>query len=354
MQPQSSMPDQPEGPGALVPKWLNNGREIVPGLIIATVIAVAARYISEHQGGPVMLYALLIGMAVHSIYEDGSCQAGLSFAAKKVLRLGVILLGLRVSFSQILELGWQTLALVILSVLGMLLVGLVVARLLGRSSSFGLLTGGAVGICGASAALAISSVLPNSKENEQNTLFTVIAVTALSTLAMILYPSIGQMFGLDDVHLGIFFGATIHDVAQVIGAGFAVSDDAGEIATVVKLMRVMMLLPVIFIISFWSTRWLRNKDEPSASAMEVKAPVPYFAFGFAALVVVNSLGWIPETPHAILVDASSWCLVIAISALGVMTTLKTLVSLGHQHLFVIVGETLVLLGGIILALKYLV
>ncbi|KZL25499.1 YeiH family protein [Pseudovibrio sp. Ad37] len=349
----SSLPDQPESSGPFFSKWMKEGREIIPGLIIATVIAIAARYISEHQGGPVMLYALLIGMAVHSIYEDGNCQAGLSFAAKKVLRLGVILLGLRVSFAQILALGWQTLALVILSVLAMLFVGLVVARLLGRSASFGLLTGGAVGICGASAALAISSVLPNSKENEQNTLFTVIAVTALSTLAMILYPSIGQMFGLTDVQLGIFFGATIHDVAQVVGAGFAVSDSAGEIGTVVKLMRVMMLLPVIFIISVWSAKWLHTKNNAATTALQTKAPVPYFAFGFAALVVVNSLGWIPETPRLILVDASTWCLVIAISALGVMTTLKTLVSLGHQHLFVIVAETLLLLGGIVLAIKYL-
>ncbi len=350
----SSLPDQPDNSGPLLFRWMKQGREIIPGLIIATVIAVAARYVSEHQGGPVMLYALLIGMAVHSIYEDGSCQAGLSFAAKKVLRLGVILLGLRVSFSQILDLGWHTLALVILSVLSMLFVGVVVARLLGRSASFGLLTGGAVGICGASAALAISSVLPNTKENEQNTLFTVIAVTALSTLAMILYPSIGQMFGLSDVQLGILFGATIHDVAQVVGAGFAVSDIAGETGTVVKLMRVMMLLPVIFIISFWSTRWLHAKAKGSLSALEDKAPVPYFAFGFAALVVVNSMGWIPESPRLVLIDASTWCLVIAISALGVMTTLKTLVSLGHQHLFVVVLETLLLLGGIILALKYLV
>ncbi len=345
--------NSPDKTSPVYVRWLQDGREILPGLIIATVIAIAARYISEHQGGPVMLYALLIGMAVHSIYEDGSCQIGLIFAAKKILRLGVILLGLRVSFSQIMELGWQTLALVVLSVLSMLLIGVVVARLLRRSVGFGLLTGGSVGICGASAALAISSVLPNSKENEQNTLFTVIAVTALSTLAMILYPTIGQMFGLNDTELGILFGATIHDVAQVVGAGFAVSDNAGEIATVVKLMRVMMLLPVIFIISFCAAKWLHNKGKSTGSAFEAKAPVPYFAFGFAALVIVNSLGWIPEAPRLILVDASSWCLVIAISALGAMTTLRTLVNLGHQHLFVVVAETLVLLGGVIFAIRFL-
>lgn len=324
-------------------------RRYSPGILLAVLIAISARYLSEHYGGPVMLYALLIGMAFHFLYEEGPCRAGLVLTAKKVLRIGVALLGLRISFDQVVALGLSTLVLIVAAVLGSLLVGIIVAKIFGRSARFGLLTGGSVGICGASAALAISSVLPASRENETDTLFTVIAVTTLSTIAMVVYPAIASSFGLNDVQTGIMFGATIHDVAQVIGAGFAVSDTAGETATIVKLLRVMMLLPVLLVVSIVTVKFLADASQSKSS----KTPIPWFAFGFAALVFVNSMGWVPEAPKALLIDASRWCLVAAISALGVMTTLKAMIALGPKHIAVVVIETLILLGAVIAAIFYL-
>ncbi|MCV6577065.1 MAG: putative sulfate exporter family transporter [Cohaesibacter sp.] len=350
--------------------------DLWPGLSIAGVIAITASYLSEHHGGPVMLYALLIGMAFHFLSKDARCMAGLGFASKRLLRIGVALLGLRISFDQILLLGFETLLLILFAVLGCLFAGLVIARFLKKDLAFGLLTGGAVGICGASAALAISSVLPKDESTEKriehDTLFTVIAVTSLSTIAMVLYPTLGSLLGLSDQQIGIMLGATIHDVAQVVGAGYGVSDEAGDVATIVKLVRVMMLLPVMVLVAvimgYLCRQAKKNIDQkntdqanqdcqsslsdPAESGI-TSAQIPFFAFGFVFCVLLNSCGWVPEFAHHALVDASRWSLVIAISALGVMTTLQSIVALGAKHLFVVVLETLLLLGGVILALYFL-
>lgn len=209
----------------------------------------AAQFLSERYGAPAMLLALLLGIAFHFFAEDGRCVPGIDFTAGMVLRFGVALLGARISVNLLIELGAPLVLLIIAGIILTISFGLLGARLLGRGWRFGLLTGGAVAICGASAAMAIAAVLPKSEHCEKNLIFTVLAVTVLSTLAMILYPAIVQFAGLDDRTIGVFLGGTIHDVAQVVGAGFSVSDEAGETATLVKLMRVIMLAPVVLVFS---------------------------------------------------------------------------------------------------------
>ena len=115
--------------------------------------------------------------------------------------------------------------------------------------TIGILTGGAVAICGASAALAISSILPKSGSRERDTIFTVIAVTTFSTIAMIVYPVIVTFIGLDDRAAGVFLGGTIHDVAQVVGAGYSISEEVGDLSTIIKLFRVSMLVPVVLLLT---------------------------------------------------------------------------------------------------------
>ena len=150
--------------------------------------------------------------------------------------IGVALLGLRISFAMIDALGWPTVALVIGMVPLTILFGLAASRLFGFRYRFAFLSAGAVAICGASAALAIAAILPKDEKSEDRLVFTVVGVTILSTVAMILYPVLSQSLGFDDVTAGVYIGATIHDVAQVVGAGFSISDTAGETATLVKLL----------------------------------------------------------------------------------------------------------------------
>lgn len=319
-------------------------QSIYPGFLVAVTIGVASTWLSQHYTAPVMLFALLFGMAFHFLHEEGRCIAGIEFSSKVVLRLGVALLGARITASQILSLGVAPILTVIIGVISTIAFGFVLSRLLGLSRLFGILSGGAVGICGASAALAIASVLPPTNESERDTILTVVVVTALSTLAMILYPLIATTIGLDHVHAGIFLGGTIHDVAQVVGAGYTISPETGDVATYVKLLRVSMLLPVVLSIALVVTR---GKGETRA-----KAPIPWFLFGFAVLVVLNSLGILAKPVSEAASDVSRWSLVIAIGALGVKTSFKSIFAVGWRPVILMIAETawigLLVLGSLLL------
>lgn len=308
-------------------------KSLAPGVMLALLIALAATFLSEHYGAPVMLFALLLGMAFHFLWEEPRSAAGIDFASKSLLRLGVGLLGARITFEEIGALGFGPILLVLVSVVATIGFGLLMARLFRRHWTFGILTGGAVAICGASAALAISAVLPSRPEREKDTLFTVIAVTGLSTIAMIVYPILFTALGFDDQEIGVMIGATIHDVAQVVGAGYAVSDVAGDTATFVKLLRVALLPVVVIAIMLFARRGEGSRG----------VTLPSFVVLFAALVVLNSLGFIPAAVAAFLSELSRWLLVVAIAALGVKTALKDMFALGAGHINVVVSITLFLM-----------
>ena len=217
---------------------LSNARaalpKLMPGLLVCAVIALASTFLSEHYGGPQLLYALLIGLSFHFLMKNPQVKPGIDFCGRTVLRVGVALLGARITLTQVAKLGVGTALLMVVAVALTVLFGLLLARWLGRTRDEGVLSGSAVAICGASAALAVSSVLPQTKENERFTLLTVVGVTVLSTVAMVLYPFAMQVLALPKLQAGIVIGGTIHDVAQVVAAGMILGPQAGDTATVGK------------------------------------------------------------------------------------------------------------------------
>ncbi|MDK2655932.1 YeiH family protein [Cupriavidus consociatus] len=324
----------------LNPSLISAVRGYLPGMVISAVVTVAAMSLAAHYQAPVMLFALLLGMALNFLSRESSSASGIDFSAKQVLRLGVALLGLRITASQVAALGWQSVAMVILAVALTILCGIVLARLMGFQTFFGLLTGGAVAICGASAALALSAAMPQHPLKERATLFTVISVSALSTMAMVVYPMIAQLLDLPALQAGAFIGGTIHDVAQVVGAGYSISHEAGDAATLVKLMRVAMLLPVIALAAWLSQRHQRAQGEAGKGP---RPPLlPWFAVAFAVLVAINSTGWLPAGLVKAGQFASQWCLVMAMVAIGMKTHLKDILSVGWKPVALMVLETLFL------------
>lgn len=307
-----------------------------PGLAIALVVAATATFLSEHYDAPVMLYALLLGMALNFVTEAPRGKAGIDFAAKGLMRAGVALLGFRIGWDQVSALGWGPMVMVVTLVAATILISTFAARAMGFNPLFGFLSGGATAICGASAAMALSAALPPNDRKEQATLFTVIGVSALSTTAMVVYPLVTRALGLGDHAAGVFIGATIHDVAQVVGAGYAISPDAGDTATIVKLLRVATLLPVILVAGQISRR------EAGVAGSERPPLLPWFVVAFVALVALNSLVALPEP----IVDGgnllSRWCLVTAIAAIGMKTRLGDLVQVGWKPVALMVGETVLL------------
>lgn len=316
--------------GQQLVNWLKAHRG---GIVLATTIGLAASFLAEHYGAPAMLFALLLGMAFNFLAEGPQAAAGIAFCSRSLLRVGVALLGLRLTFADVSQLG-VTPIIGVAAMLGLTLIGGVVfARVFGRSTAFGLLTAGAVAICGASAAMAIAAVLPKRMLHDEDVLLTVVGVTAMSTVAMILYPMLFHYLGLSSVESGYMIGATIHDVAQVVGAGYSVSEPAGDIATFTKLLRVALLPVVLLVVA------VTFRKEPGGTAK-----LPWFVVAFIVLMVLRNTVSLPDVVLGFVNDTSRFLLVVAISALGVKTSLEKLFAPGVKGLMLIAVDTLFLLG----------
>jgi uncharacterized integral membrane protein (TIGR00698 family) len=323
--------------GALHARW--------PGLLLCAVIALAASFIARVHGGPQLLYALLFGVAFHFLHADGRIGPGIELCTGTVLRIGVALLGARITLEQIASLGWATALTVAACVVSTIVVGIALARRLGLSTAQGLLSGGATAICGASAALAIAAVLPRSREQERFTLLVVVTVTALSTIAMLLYPLLAHALGLSPAQAGLFLGGSIHDVAQVVGSGYLLGPDTGDNATVVKLLRVSMLAVVVVA----AAATFRGAGIAARGAGRPLALVPWFLWVFMALVLLHSLQLMPPATLPWASELSRGCLVLAIAGLGIKTSFQALFQTGWRPLVLLLAETVWLAAALLAA-----
>ena len=310
-------------------------RGLVPGVMASGVVAITAVFLNEHYGAPAMLFALLLGLSFKFLSDEGPCGLGIMFSSTNILRIGVALLGFRITTDQVISLGPAALLAIVLAVTLIIFLGLGLARLLKMDWRLGLLTAGSVGICGAAAAMTISALLPKNEDTTRWTLFTIVGVTALSTVAMIGYPILAVSLGLDQQKTGFFLGATIHDVAQVMGAGYAVSDSAGDVAALTKMMRVAMLVPVAFVITI-------ALSGASGGIGKLHKSLPWFVALFATFAVLNNLVPIPAAVTGWLSSASRWCLIIGIAAMGMRTSFKEVLAIGPRAIAMLCIETVVL------------
>lgn len=318
-------------------------REFLPGIVISVVIAGFAMFVTAWLGGPVIVVALLVGLLCHPWMQSQLVyKAGIDWSASMILRIAVALLGFRITFADLGALGWSSTVALVGVVGAVILSGVVLARVTGRPWQLGVLTGGAVGICGASAAIAIGSVLPGVANRERTILLTVIGVTGLSTLAMLVYPWLFLSLGWPDATIGFLLGASIHDVAQVVGAGYAVSPDAGDVAVLTKMQRVV-LLPVVLVILLVTV---------GRAASGVRIGLPWFVIAFAFGVVLNSVIPLPAMLVRLLSSVSQWCLIIAIAALGLKTSMTTLIRSGGVVMTMLLIETLLMVGLVLVVVAY--
>lgn len=319
---------------------------IVPGIIVSALVAaigyLAAPYVAHVAPIPAMVLALLAGIALNPVAARPAIQPGMAFCVRTVLRWAVALLGLRVGLSDIAALGAETAILIVIAMILTVLSGFLFAAWSGRARGFGALVGTGVAVCGASATLAVSTVVPDYPGKQADIAFVVVGVNALATLAMLVYPPLCHLLGFDPQITGVMLGGTIHDVAQVAGAGYAVSETVGNAAVIVKLFRVFLLLPVVLAIGWYFTRI-------GARHGEARVPVPVFALVFLALCILNSA--VPLVPallpvyapaKSVLAELSNWGLLLAIGALGLGTSVETIAGLGWRHITTVLGATAVI------------
>ena len=320
--------------------------DYAPGVILSGVVAaigyVSAPYVAHVAPIPNIVIALVVGIALNPIAAWPVVQPGMAFCVRTVLRWAVALLGLRVGLADIAALGLETALLIIVSMVATVISGFVFASWYGRGPGFGALVGVGTAVCGASATLACSTVVPEYPGKQPDVVFVVVTVNALATLAMLVYPPLCILLGLDPQTTGIMLGGTIHDVAQVVGAGYAVSTAVGNTAVVVKLFRVFLLLPVVLSVGWYFTRIGLKHGE-------ARVPVPVFAIVFLVLCVLNSaMPWAPSllptyAPiKSALVESSTWGMLLAIGALGLGTSIKTIIGLGWRHVTTVLGSTAVI------------
>lgn len=321
--------------------------DLAPGIALSAAVAIvgylAAPYVGRVVPIPAMVIALIVGIALNPVATRRATQAGMAFSVRTVLRWAVALLGLRVGLGEIAALGADTAILIVIAMIVTVVSGFLFARWNGQAAPFGALVGVGVAVCGASATLATSTVVPDYKGKQADIAFVVVAVNALATFAMIGYTPLCILLGFDAQTTGIMLGGTIHDVAQVVGAGYAVSDPVGNTAVIVKLFRVFLLLPMVLAVGWYFTR-------QGAQHGEARVPVPVFAVVFLVLCIVNSA--VPLVPSlmplyapvkSVLVEASTWGLLLAIGALGLGTSVKTIIRLGWRHVATVLGSSAVIL-----------
>ena len=320
---------------------LSRHKDKLRGIVACILVALASKFLSLNYGAPTMLFALILGMSVNFLNESEYSIPGIDFCSTTVLRFGVVLLGSKILFGDVLALGWPTALVVVGCMFATILFGAVIAKALKLDYRFGMLSGGAVGICGIAAAMTLSSVMPKSKEMEQYTLLTVVMVATFGALAMVAYPVLVSFLGFSSQQMGIFIGGSIHDVSHVIGAGYSISDDVGYVAMIVKMLRVALLIPMawVFMLIFAKQR--------AASEGRTKLSPPYFLFGFVLLAIINNIGWIPQAVGDVMNTTSQDCFVIAIAALGMKTSFKGLLDIGWRPAAMVLSESL-FLGGLIL------
>jgi uncharacterized integral membrane protein (TIGR00698 family) len=319
-------------------------KDYMPGLTVAVLATLAAASLSDRYGAPLTLMALLIGLALNFLSVDRRLIPGLTLAARELLRWAIVLVGARITFAQIAALGPEALIMVVIIVGVTVALGALMARLLGFSTAFGVLAGGAVAICGGSAAMALSATLGERRIKQHELTLVLVGISAMSSLAMVLYPSAAHLLKLSDAGAGFMLGASIHDVAQALGAGYAFSVGAGETATIVKLARVALLAPVLAVIA------LLFPSSLEITGAKPKIPgIPWFVVGFFVVAGINSTGVLPAQVTDFAAGAAGWMLAIAVAATAIRSPLGEILKAGPKPLFVIAAATL---GSFLMAMAY--
>jgi len=310
-------------------------RAHVPGLVVATLATMAAGFVADHYRAPLTLMSLLIGLALNFLGADRRMAPGLAFASRTLLRWGIVLVGARITLEQIWGLGPLTLLAVVLILLATLGTGIMVARWAGFDAAFGTLAGGSVAICGASAALALATTLGERRVSQAQLALVLVGIAASSATAMFFYPLIAHALHFSDNQAGFMLGASVHDVAQALGAGYSFSERAGQVAAIVKLTRVALLAPVLALVGAFLSRGDTGRTRTS--------PLPWFVAGFFVLAGVNSTGIIPPFVGRGAELGATACLACAVAATGIRAPMASLLGTGPRPLLVIVAASLVAL-----------
>jgi uncharacterized integral membrane protein (TIGR00698 family) len=333
----------------------SNLARCAPGILLCGAIASVAFVANANhwmQFGkvfiPPLIVTLIVGMMLQPLSSKDVLKPGLEFAGRTLLRTGVALYGVQLTLGDLVHGGALPIVIAVCAVGFTIVFGVIAARMLGLTRDFGFLTGCATGVCGAAAAMATSAVLPRHENSDRDLAFAVMGVNFISTVTMVVYPTLHAWLGYSTFEMGVFLGGSIHDVAQVAGAGETLGKEFLTVAIITKLLRVACLLPAVTVIAWWVAR-------SGERAGDARPTPPVFLFGFLFLAAINSLGFIPHGVQTTMAQVSSFLIIAAIAALGIKTSLLALVRIGARPVVLLIVETIfigALVAGLIYALRH--
>ncbi|GAA2823461.1 putative integral membrane protein (TIGR00698 family) [Aminobacter aminovorans] len=305
--------------------------KLVPGLLLAAGIAglaFALRNLPGLSSFSPMIIAIILGIAFHNLFGTPvGAKSGVAFSMRKVLRFAIILLGLQLTASQVADVGVTGVAIIATTLVATFAFTLWLGRLIGVDAKLAELIAAGTSICGASAVIATNTV---TKAPDEDVAYAVACVTVFGSIAMFVYPLLPGLFQLGPHAYGLWAGASIHEIAQVVAAAFQDGQQAGEFGTVAKLTRVMMLAPVVIALGLAARQRARSSRVAHSSP---PAPMPWFVLGFIAMVGVNSVIDIPIEAKSWTVTSTTFLLTMALAAMGLETDIRKLRAKGLRPLF---------------------
>jgi uncharacterized integral membrane protein (TIGR00698 family) len=315
----------------LAGKAAGNLTTVAPGLLLTAGVAGLAFALRSVPGVAMlspMILATLIGMTLHNVFGTPAwAKPGVTFSLKRVLRLGIILLGLQLMASQVAQVGLTGVGVIAATLVATFVFTKWLGRLMGVETKMAELIAAGTSICGASAVIATNTV---TRGSDEDVAYAVACVTVFGSLSMFLYPLLPGLLHLSPAAFGLWSGASIHEIAQVVAAAFQDGAHSGEVGTVAKLTRVMMLAPVVITLGLIAVR--RASHATGKTENRAAPPLPWFVLGFVALVILNSVVTIPAAPKAWIAVATTFLLSMALAAMGIETDFRKLRAEGLKPL----------------------
>jgi uncharacterized integral membrane protein (TIGR00698 family) len=322
-----------------------------PGLALTAAIAAMAfalRQISFVSVLSPIILSIALGMTLRNLTGvPALAQPGITLSMRRILRFAIVLLGLQLTASQLVEVGATGIAIIALTLVATFLFTVQLGRLIGVDRKLAELIAAGTSICGASAVIATNTV---TRAADEDVAYAVACVTVFGSIAMFVYPLLPGLLQLDPHAFGLWSGASIHEIAQVVAAAFQDGKAAGEFGTIAKLARVTMLAPVVISLGFLAARKARRDGDNSSTA---GAPLPWFVLGFIAMVGINSLVAIPAEARSVIATLTTFLLAMALAAMGLETDIRKLCAKGVRPLALGAGAFLFISGFSLAMIKIL-
>jgi len=296
------------------------------GLLASIVVAILSMIITEFISFSTATVAIILGMIVGNYFyktfhsEESEFKSGVKFAEKDLLMFAIALMGINLNFTMLANLGFQTILIIVLGMAFTIGMGILLGKLFKLNSKLALMIGIGNGVCGSSA-IAATAGIAKVKSNDIGV--SIALVNLMGTVGIFLAPALAHLIGFSDIQAGVFTGNTLQAVGQAVAAGFSISPEAGHYATVVKMGRVLLLVPLVLILIYIVKRENPNSDEEVKQTG--KMGVPSFILWFVGFSVVASLGLLPKELETFISSVSHYITLIAMSAIGLMIHFGTIV-----------------------------